>query len=175
MILTRHTILVAALVAGATTLGACAKPPGRIAGTQIPDDPVNRALLERLEDYRLAVERRDADALVLMASPEYWEDRGTTEAKDDYGFDKLRWVLAGRFQLASEIRYSMRYDKIRRVCPGGHNDTIEKGCRAHVEVQIDASYTVNDARGEPRREDMRDQNEMVREWSGDQWMFVSGM
>ncbi len=170
--ITRRLLVLAAACA---VVPACAKPAGRIPGTRIPDDETNRAIIERIEEYRQAVERRDAEALVLMADASYWEDRGTSDAKDDYGIDKLRWVLAGRFQMASEVRYSVRYDKLRRVCPGGASGALEAGCRAHVEVQIDASYTVTDARGEPRREDLRDQNELVLLWTGDKWLFTSGM
>lgn len=160
------------LVAVLGVAGCSKQNGGRIRGTRVADNDVNRALIERLESYRTAVEARDAEALVLMASPEYWEDRGTVEASDDYGFEGLRQVLAGRFQLASEVRYSLRYDKIRRVCPG---DSLEAGCRAHVEVQIDASFTVNDAHGNAYRKDKRDQNELVLVWTGDKWLIVSGM
>jgi hypothetical protein len=169
----KHLLLPLALVVLVLGAAACAKQNGgRIRGTRVPDNDVNRALIERLETYRQAVEARDAEALVLMASPEYWEDRGTVEAKDDYGFEGLRTVLASRFQLASEVRYSLRYDKIRRVCPG---DSFEAGCRAHVEVQIDASFTVNDAQGNATRRDKRDQNELVLVWTGDKWLITSGM
>ena len=54
-------------------------------------------------------------------------------------------------------------------------DALERGCRAHVEVQIDASFTLNDARGESIRKDKRDQNELVLEWTGEKWLFVTGM
>lgn len=156
----------------ALTAAACAKPSGRIPGTRVTDDDLNRQILEAVEKYRVAVEGKDSEALVLMASPNYWEDRGTVESSDDYGIEGLRNVLAGRFQMASDVRYSMRYDKVRRVCPAGD---LEKGCRAHVEVQIDASYTVNDASGAAVRRDKRDQNELVLEWDGEKWLFVSGM
>lgn len=172
--LPRLALITAALVALFTIGAGCAKNDGRIPGTKIPDDPVNRDLLAMLESYRHAVESQDSEALVLMASPDYFEDRGTVEAGDDYGFAKLREVLAGRFQLASEVRYSLRYDRIRRACPAGGDD-LQKGCRARVEVQIDASFTVNDARGSQRRLGKRDQNELVLEWTGDKWLFVSGM
>lgn len=155
-------------------VAGCAHHSSRIAGTKIADDPVNRTLIDVMEGYRAAVESKDSEALILMASPEYYEDRGTVESSDDYGFAKLREILEGRFQLASEVRYSLRYDRIQRSCPNG-GSAIEKGCRAHVEVQIDASYTVNDARGEPFRKDKRDQNELVLVYTGDKWLFTSGM
>jgi len=40
---------------------------------------------------------------------------------------------------------------------------------------IDASYTITDARGQARRLDKRDQNELVLEYTGDKWLFLSGM
>jgi hypothetical protein len=152
----------------------CSHNGDHIRGTGIQDDPENEKILEACEQYRVAVEKQDTDALVLMAAPSYWEDRGTVESADDYGYDGLREVLAGRFQLASEVRYGLRYDKIRRACPHGGSD-LERGCRAHVEVQIDASFTVSDASGQPVRHDKRDQNELVLEWDGQKWLFVSGM
>jgi len=160
------------VLASLFALAACAHSSGHIKGTHIPDDEINRQILETVEKYRVAVESRDAEALVLMASTEYWEDRGTVESSDDYGIEQLRQILAGRFQLATDVRYSMRYDKIRRVCPHDH---LERGCLAHVEVQIDASFTVSDARGATVRRDKRDQNELVLQFDGQKWLFVSGM
>jgi hypothetical protein len=49
-----------------------------------------------------------------------------------------------------------------------------QGQRAYVEVIIDASYTISTSQGEQRM-DQRDQNEIVLEWDGEHWMFVSGM
>ena len=43
------------------------------------------------------------------------------------------------------------------------------------EVLIDASFTVVDARGQDRRTDKRDQNELVLEWDNNKWKFLSGM
>jgi hypothetical protein len=167
----QHLTIIAVLVAVAATSG-CARRGGAIPGTKIANDEVNQKIIEAIEAYRIALEERDAEKLMLMASPSYWEDRGTVESTDDYGIDILRIVLQGRLQLATDVRYSMRYDRIRRVCPG---EALERGCRAHVEVQIDASFTVPDARGAPFRKDMRDQNELVLEWTGEKWLFVSGM
>ncbi|MBP6631029.1 MAG: hypothetical protein KBG28_25405 [Kofleriaceae bacterium] len=159
------------LVAG---LAACAGRASTISGTRIADDSVNRAILQQVESYRQAVERRDAQALLLMASQAYWEDSGTPSGSDDYGVDGLREVLSSRFQKADDIRYAMKYVSIRRACPSDDGGVIA-GCRAHVEVLIDASYSVMDARNSERRPDMRDQNELVLEWTGDKWLFVSGM
>jgi hypothetical protein len=74
--------------------------------------------------------------------------------------------------MARDIRYAMKYVGIRRTCAG----EPEPGCRAFVEVLVDASFTVVDARGQDRRTDKRDQNELVLEWDEtNAWRFVSGM
>jgi hypothetical protein len=165
------------LVLGAAlSLGACAQTTTTIPGTKIPDDRVNRSVLDTIEAYRLAVEKRDAQGLLLMASPNYWEDSGTPIGSDDYGFQGLQQVLTTRFQAASDVRYAMKYVSLRRACPHKKSgDELEAGCKAQVDVLIDASFTVLDARNQQRRLDKRDQNQIVLEWNGERWLFLSGM
>ncbi len=162
-----------ALVAAVTVLTGCAARARNIPGTRIEDDRLNRSLIEAVERYRVAVEKADAEALFLMASPSYFEDSGTPVGADDYGYEGLKDVLVGRFLMAREIRYAMKYVAIRRTCAADAEP--EPGCRAHVEVMVDASFTVLDARGQDRRTDKRDQNELVLEWVDGQWKFLSGM
>ncbi|MBV8760942.1 MAG: hypothetical protein JO257_26850 [Deltaproteobacteria bacterium] len=142
-----------------------------VAGTRVPYSDANDAVLKACEDYRLAVERADVDALMLMAHKQYWEDSGTPSGSDDYGYDGLRNVLLTRLPKASDIRYSMRYVAVHQSC----NGELRAGCRAAVDVLIDASFTITDALGKPKRPDKRDQNELVLEWDGHRWLFLSGM
>ena len=147
------------------SLAACAKPAQFIPGTRIPRTSANERIVKVIERYRQAVERKDAAALLLMASKKfYYEDGGTQTGTDDYGYDGLKDVLASRFQLAKNIRCSMRYLKIRR-----------KGDRAFIEVFIDASFSIKGPQGEMRREDVRDQNQLVLIRDGETWKFVAGM
>lgn len=151
---------------------ACAGRAGQIPGTKIEDDKANRAIIETVEKYRVAVEKADAEGIFLMASSSYREDSGTPVGNDDYGYEGLKDVLVGRFQMARDIRYAMKYVSIKRTCTGEPSP----GCRAHVEVLVDASFTIVDARGQDRRTDKRDQNELVLEWDeSGAWKFVSGM
>jgi ketosteroid isomerase-like protein len=147
----------------ALAAGACAAGTKNIPGTRVADTDENRTIIGVVEKYRLAVERKDAPALMAMASKSYWEDGGTPTGSDDYGYDGLREVLTGRFQRADEIRYSLKYLRVRR-----------QGDRAFVDVAIDASYTVKTTRGD-ERVDKRDQNQIVLEWDGEHWKFISGM
>lgn len=155
----------------ALILAGCAPKVLYVPGTRIPYSDENKSVLDAVEKYRLAVERGDADALMLMASKQYWEDSGTPTGADDYGYDGLRNVLLTRLPKASDIRYSMRYMEVRQTCP----KDLHPGCRAAVDVLIDASFTIADAMGKPERPDKRDQNELVLEWDGRRWLFLSGM
>jgi hypothetical protein len=181
MRLSRPCWAIACLVLAIVALGACGGRQRNVGGTRIPDTAVNRGIIDTIEAYRQAVERRDTQALMLMASPKYREDSGTVTGGDDYGVTKLATVLQTRFQKADDIRYSMRYVSVRKACPGGGADDLRHGCKALVEVLVDASYTVIDARNQPRRPDKRDQGAFELEWTCDdkgagcKWLFVSGM
>lgn len=158
-----------------SALMACGSAPATIPGTKIVDTSQNRDIIQAIENYRIAVERKDTAALLLMASKNYWEDGGTPTGGDDYGFEGLTSVLKGRFSKAKDIRYSLRYMNLYRRCKPDSDPNTNEGCRAYVDVLIDASYTVKDARGNNKRPDKRDQNQLVLEWNEDKWMFLSGM
>ena len=159
-----------AAVAAVMTAAACAHPVSYIPGTKVPFSDMNKSVLDTCEEYRLAVERGDADALMLMAHKQYWEDSGTPSGSDDYGIEGLRTVLLTRLTKASDIRYSIRYVNVRQQCT-----QLAPGCRAAVDIMIDASYTIPNAIGRPSRPDKRDQNQLVLEWDGHRWLFLSGM
>lgn len=168
--MTRLSVLLA--IASIASIPACARNRSYVPGTKIPYSEVNKKVLETCEEYRLAVERGDAEALMLMAHKQYWEDSGTPSGSDDYGYEGLRTVLTTRLQKASDIRYSVRYVAIHKTCP---DEDLKPGCKAAVDILIDASFTVTDAMGKPKRPDKRDQNQLVLEWDGRRWLFLSGM
>ena len=92
------------LIAAAGAAIGCGSNGDYIGGSKIPRTSENEGIIKRLEEYRLAVEQRDAGKLLAMASKEYFEDSGTPTGADDYGYDRLREVLTGRFQEARSIR-----------------------------------------------------------------------
>lgn len=159
------------LLLSLVVVAGCAKQGKRIGGTNIPYSQSNETALKACEEYRLAVERGDADALMLMAHKQYWEDSGTPSGSDDYGYEGLRNVLMTKLLKATDIRYSVRYLAVHQQCPG----ELQPGCRAAVDLLIDASYTITNAYGKPARPDKRDQNQLVLEWDGKRWLFLSGM
>jgi ketosteroid isomerase-like protein len=147
----------------ASVAAGCAGEVHYIQGTRVQDSDENRRIIGVVEQYRQAMERRDANALLAMASKNYWEDGGTPTGADDFGYDGLRDLLATRFQRVTDVRYSLHYMNVKRA-----------GDRAFVDVLIDASYAIQTTRG-PSRMDMRDQNEMVLVYDGRRWLFLSGM
>ncbi|HEY5924260.1 MAG TPA: hypothetical protein VIV11_21430 [Kofleriaceae bacterium] len=174
------------------SLAACGGPGRNVPGTNIKYSDANKSALDRCEEYRTAVERGDADALMLMAHAQYWEDSGTPSGGDDYGYEGLRNVLTTRLTKASDIRYSVRYLAVHQSCP----DELQNGCKAAVDIMIDASFTVTSAMGQPKRPDKRDQNQLVLQWTCGtpkvaepgapagggasdggpcRWLFISGM
>ena len=162
----RRLLLLVSLV----LVASCAKPGRFVVGTRIPYSPANESVLKACEEYRLAVERGDADALMLMAHKQYWEDSGTPSGSDDYGYDGLRNVLENRLGKATDIRYTLRYVSVAQQCK-----QLQPQCRATVDVLIDASFTIANVQGKPSRPDKRDQNQLLLEWDGKRWLFLSGM
>jgi len=159
-----------ALTLVALTAAACGPKTNYIKNTKIEPTDENWGVINQVEAYRTAMAEKDASGLLLMASREYWEDSGTPSGADDYGFAGLKEVLSSRFQVVDSIRYSVRYIRIRYT-----EETTKEPRLAFVDVMVDASFTVPDARGGIRRADKRDQNQFVLEWTGEKWMFRSGM
>ncbi len=154
----------------AASVAGCATKRVYISGTRVPYTPNNKQLLDAVEQYRLAVERGDAEGLMLMANKQYWEDSGTPSGSDDYGYDGLRNVLMNRLSKATDIRYSLRYMAVTQECK-----TLQAGCKATVDILIDASFTISNVNGKANRPDKRDQNQLFLEWDGKRWSFLSGM
>ena len=71
------------LVSGCATLRT-------IPGTKVADTPQHRELLQRVEEYRIAMEQREAGKLLTLAHPNYYEDSGTPSAQDDYAYARLK-------------------------------------------------------------------------------------
>lgn len=151
-----------AFLSGASVLSGCAavRP---IPGTKIPDTPMHRDVIARIEEYRVALEQRDSNKLLAMASPNYYEDSGTPSAADDYGFAGLKKVLDSRLGALRWLRFLVRYRDVR----------IE-GNRAMVDIRYDISFQLMTELGERwERKQSEKRIELVHD--DNRWQFVSGM
>ncbi len=84
---------------------------GYIAGTQVRNTPDNREILAVLDKAFTAMRARDADALLALISKRYFEDNGTADQSDDYGYQELKdkvlpesMRLAKEFQIDAEVQ-----------------------------------------------------------------------
>ena len=135
-----------------------------IPNTTVEDTEQNRAVVEFVEKYRHAVERRNVGQLVDMAHPKYFEDGGNVDHADDIDYAGLQDHLAERFSLAKDVRYEVRYRRIGQ----GRAGTIE------VDYTYTASFKLPTANGDVWRRVVQD-NRILLVPNGESFKIVSGM
>ncbi len=133
-----------------------------IPGTKVADTKANRDIVQRIEEYRLAMQERDAPKLLAMAHPNYYEDSGTPVGSDDYGYPGLKRVLDTRLPAIRALRYALQ---IRNI-------TLE-GKRATVDIRYDVSFQIATELGD-RWTRKQDDKRMELEYDGGRWLFLSG-
>lgn len=160
----RAAVLRALLLTAATAplLSAGCATIRPIPGTRIADTPVNREIIQRVEEYRLAMEQRDPGKLLSLAHPQYYEDSGTPSGADDYGYPGLKRVLESRLTAVRWMRYLVKYRDLR-----------VDGNRAFVDIKYDLSFQLMTEVGEKWERRQNDKRlELLRDEN--RWMFVSG-
>lgn len=94
----------------AASAGACAH--AKIPKTEIDDTPENRAIIEVISTYHRALEGRDAEAVLELVSPRYYEDNGNTDKADDYDYEGLRSALASDFKRTKRLQLDLQIESI---------------------------------------------------------------
>jgi len=136
--------------------------PGTLEGTSIPDTADNRRVIDFMERYRAALESRDAEAVLALASERYLDDGGTASPTDDVSHDDLRNFMARWMASVREVRFDVRYHTI-------HHDPD----RTRVQMTYEATFTLDTA--PPRTQRRVDRTEVVLEREGDGFRILSGM
>jgi hypothetical protein len=134
--------------------------PECLGGTHIPGTDENRAVLAFCEVYRRAVEARDVDTLLSLASPAYFEDGGNTDPSDDLDRKGLEAFLREGLSSLSDVHYEFRYRDVRR-----------EGDAIVVSYTYAGSFSLKS--GQTKR--VIDDNELRLERSGDGFVITSGM
>lgn len=133
-----------------------------IPNTDVPDNAENRAVIEFVEGYRHAVERRDVGGILTLVSDRFYDDNGTITTEDDRDFDRLREQLA-RFGELLDVRYEMRYRNVHF-----------RPDRIFVDYTYTASFKVSTPEGDHWETRLRDNRiELVRE--GEEFRIISGI
>jgi hypothetical protein len=137
-------------------------------GTTILANETNREVIDTIEQYRIYLTEKNVDGLLLLASEKYFEDGGTPESNDDYGYSGLATILSGRLQRVESIRYEIQYKSIK----------IDSSGHAVVEAFLSGAFELQGEAGERYRR-VNDYHRFVLERATNggsaKWKFLSGM
>ncbi|HEX8824938.1 MAG TPA: DUF4440 domain-containing protein [Archangium sp.] len=150
------------LLASAVLLLAAACAPRNIPGTQIPDTDDSRAILKVMEQYRVAIEARDARAIQQLVSKSFRDNAGTEDPEDDLTYDNLPQALPALLSRLESPRVDL---DIRQV-------DLKKNGVATVIYYWNASWRVPGLLDRPQRESELEQMHLQKE--DNQWRIVSG-
>lgn len=92
----------------------------QIPNTRVEDTAENREVIDFVEEYRTAVERRDTVKLLSLASHDYYDDMGTPGGEDDIDYEGLTQglsrlkdgLLAARYQISYRGLTYASHDRI---------------------------------------------------------------
>ncbi|MCC6332479.1 MAG: DUF4440 domain-containing protein [Myxococcales bacterium] len=99
-------------LAAAWLLGLTGCAPKKIPGTEIDDNDDTRAVMALFQEYRRAVEARDAQAVVRLCDESFSDDAGSASPEDDLVFASLSEELPARFSRVQDVRLEMAIRKI---------------------------------------------------------------
>ncbi len=151
-----------ALVAAVLALAACTH---RIPNSDIQDTPDTRAILGVIDQYRQAVERRDATAILKVVSRRYFDDQGTPDPADDLDFSQLAKALPDDLARLSGARLDIGVKEIE-VNP----DATE----ATADVFYDGHFRITTPRGEVPKAESDVSRMRFRKENG-AWKVTSGL
>ena len=141
-------------------LAACA--PRLIPGTDIVDNQESRAILDVMQQYRAALEGRNANKILELASEQYKDNSGTADPADDLDYATLRRVLPQRMEKLEDVSVDMNVRKI----------TVDRDV-ANVIYYFNIRYRMPKYTGKPQSEG--DLQQMWLKKVGGQWKIVSGL
>ncbi len=99
------------LLLGSLVLAGCSAK--RIPGTEIEDSDENRAILSVMDQYRKALEGRDAEKIIALLDESFEDDLGTATPADDIDYHQLREQLPERLAKVDEVRIDFTVRRIQ--------------------------------------------------------------
>lgn len=142
-------------------LAACAHRT--IAGTNVPDSPENRAVLQVLANYKQAMEARDANALLSLAAPGYFDKGDPTRPADPHDLEGLRKAVPRDFNGVRALKLDIDVRNLK-----------VDGDRAQVDFFGVMRYAVAVPNGEKWFTESDDQRMKFVKVDGD-WKISSGL
>jgi hypothetical protein len=142
-------------------LAACTH--NTIPGTNVPDEPQNRAILQVLANYKQAMEARDADALLSLAAPGYFDKGDPNRPADPHDLAGLRKTVPRDFSGVRALKLDIDIRNLK-----------VEGDRAQVDYFGVMRYAVALPTGEKWFTESDDQRMKFVKIDGD-WKISSGM
>ena len=142
-------------------LAACSH--NTIPGTNVRDDPQNRAVLQVLASYKEAMEARDANALLSLAAPGYFDKGDPARPSEAHDLEGLRKSVPRDFNGVRALKLDIDIRNLK----------IE-GDRAQVDFFGVMRYAVALPNGEKWFTESDDQRMKFVKVDGD-WKISSGM
>lgn len=154
----------AAALSLALLLGSACMPK-KLPGTDIDDNSETRAVLDVANTYRVAVEAKDAQAIIALADPSFRDDGGSANPDDDLDYKSLSTALPARFARIDDVRLSLDVRKMEF-------DEAQNSVR--VSYQYTISFRMPGLTGKSQSE--TDLKQMTMKRTGDNtWHITSGI
>jgi type II secretory pathway pseudopilin PulG len=144
-------------------VAAVACSPRLLPGTDIREDRDTRAVYDVLRTYQDALQRRDAQAVLGLVAPDYFDAGGTPDPEDDVDRSLLAQRLPADLQNVDTVKLDLTIRKIE----------VQKD-RAVAEVFYDGWYRVKTPRGVVPRRDSDIHQMRLRKVEG-QWLVSGGL
>ena len=146
-------------------LGLIGCAHSKIPLTNIDDTEENREILHLVREYHKALESLDADAVLSLVSPRYFEDNGNLEADDDYDFDGLRKTLREDFKRTRALKVNIRVDAVEV-----DEDTERAWAELYYQIHAHNEYPAG-----TKWESSSDRTRLRFERVEGKWLIVAGL
>lgn len=144
-------------------LTGCA--PRKIPGTDLDDTTDTRAVIDVLQKYREAVEKKNVDAITKLADESFRDDGGSSSPDDDLDYASLAPKLSARLSKVTDLRLDVT---IRRV----EFDSDAKVARVTYSYQLSFRLPEYSSRAQSES----DIKQMMLKRVGEQdWKITSGI
>lgn len=100
------------LIVAAAAVAVIGCTPRKIPGTDLDDTDDTRAILDVMEKYRSALEKRDAQTIITLADESFKDDGGSANPDDDYNYQDLYTKLPETLKKLGDIRVEFSVRKI---------------------------------------------------------------
>ena len=136
--------------------------------TAIEDTPRNREVVDLIERYRQALQARDTNAILSLASNKYYDNSGTASPKDDIDYKGLKQFLADHL---NKVQASQVDFRVEQVIEDEDNEN-----KLYVEYRYVSRYQLEMPSGQQQWHvdpDVRDRLTLIKE--GGDWRILSGL